>query len=346
MFVTIHDPRNVWYAILSHTWAETEQTYEDIRKLQASASGGGSTHTAGADNLNGSHTLMPPREASAPSILTHCDLSEKIAGACRVARVAGYKLLWVDACCIDKSSSAELSEAINSMYLWYSIADICLVYLADVPDDDDILAWGSRFRSSRWHTRSWTLQELIAPRRVVFLSRRWRWRILLKEITEVDAPILTGVASLDSVSVARRMSWASRRNATRVEDKAYSLLGIFGVYLSPIYGEGSNAFIRLQEEIIRTIPDQSIFATSRGMPPFSSTPNSAGIRPSLDSSSPKVDRTSGSCDLFYTPNSRSSVIRMASYGRPSWSSLSSSRSRIPMCSSFKAECAAPAEPSV
>ncbi|KAI0358492.1 HET-domain-containing protein [Trametes cingulata] len=259
MFLWINDPRHVRYAILSHTWGMAEQTYEDIKRLQAEA-------ISAAKVESRSHTA-PEDSISPPSILAHPELSDKIAGACRAAREAGYELLWLDAACINKSSSAELSEAINSMYLWYAVADVCLVYLSDVPDDDNVRAWNSCFRMSRWHTRGWTLQELIAPRRVVFLSRKWRLlgskmtlANLLQEITRVDATILTGVTTLNSVSVYHRMSWASQRETTRVEDKAYSLLGIFGVHMSPIYGEGSHAFIRLQEEIIRTIPDQSIFA--------------------------------------------------------------------------------------
>ncbi|EIW51963.1 uncharacterized protein TRAVEDRAFT_86971, partial [Trametes versicolor FP-101664 SS1] len=190
--------------------------------------------------------------------------SRKIRHFCRVARDAGFWLAWNDACCIDKSSSAELSEAINSMYELYRLSDMCYVYLADVIDHP---GGPQGFRRSKWHRRGWTLQELIAPERIVFLTKTWS--VLgtkmslaksLVEITGVDFDILVGGAPLDSVSVARRMSWAADRDTTRVEDRAYSLLGIFGLHMSPIYGEGENAFLRLQEEIIRTIPDQSIFA--------------------------------------------------------------------------------------
>lgn len=68
------------------------------------------------------------------SILFHPDLSGKIKAICKVARDAGYKLVWIDSACIDKSSSAELAEAINSMFDLYRLADVCYVYLVDVPE--------------------------------------------------------------------------------------------------------------------------------------------------------------------------------------------------------------------
>lgn len=200
-------------------------------------------------------------------IFGHPELSDKIKGFCKVARKAGFRLAWNDACCIDKTSSAELSEAINSMYDWYRLSDMCYVYLADVPDGDVRYQHGKLFWQSSWHKRGWTLQELIAPERIFFLTETWsilgtKMSLVhtLVSITGIDFDILMGRATLDSVSVARRMSWAAKRETTRVEDRAYSLLGIFGLHMSPIYGENKNAFLRLQEEIIRTIPDQSTFA--------------------------------------------------------------------------------------
>ncbi|EIW58308.1 HET-domain-containing protein, partial [Trametes versicolor FP-101664 SS1] len=227
------------YAILSHTW-------------RSEKGGGEQSYDA----------RSPPS-----CILSHPKISDKIKGVCKVAREAGIRLVWNDACCIDKSSSAELSEAINSMYELYRLSQVCYVYLEDVSDDDDPGDQDSRFRRSRWHTRGWTLQELIAPEAVEFLTKTWRLlgtkmglAVTLEEITGIDFKILTGQATVYSASVARRLSWASLRETTRIEDRAYSLMGIFGIHMSPIYGEGDNAFLRLQEEIVRTIPDQSIFA--------------------------------------------------------------------------------------
>lgn len=173
------------------------------------------------------------------------------------------------------------------MFDLYRLADRCYVYLADVPDRDGDSGYSGMgaFVRSRWHTRCWTLQELIAPKDVVFLTASWTLLgtkislvSTLSDVTGIDVGILTGRTPLTSVSVARRMSWAASRESTRIEDEAYSLLGIFGVHLSPIYGEGRNAFLRLQEEIIKTIPDQSIFAWGARCRLLS--PNSAARLPS------------------------------------------------------------------
>ncbi|KAI0645332.1 hypothetical protein C8Q79DRAFT_765910 [Trametes meyenii] len=194
-------------------------------------------------------------------------VSVKIRNFCIFAERAGYAWVWIDTCCIDQNSSAELSEAINSMFAWYADADICYAYLYDVPDDEDPSVLDSLFRQSRWYERGWTLQELIAPARVVFLTQTWHTlgskhmlADVVEQITAIQKEVLTHERSLDSVSVAQRMSWASRRITTRIEDRAYSLLGIFGINMPTIYGEGAHAFVRLQEEILRRIPDQSVFA--------------------------------------------------------------------------------------
>ena len=178
----------------------------------------------------------------------------------------GFHLIWIDACCIDKTSSAELSEAINSMYAWYASARVCYVYLADVSSHDDHHAENSQFRQSVWFTRGWTLQELIAPFKVIFLAQDWvaigpkRDLVdLIEEITGIAGGALLHEMSLDTFSVAQRLSWASKRETTRVEDEAYSLLGIFDINMPTLYGEGERAFRRLQEEIMQHIPDQSLF---------------------------------------------------------------------------------------
>ncbi|KAL1948068.1 hypothetical protein VTO73DRAFT_12143 [Trametes versicolor] len=259
------DPSEVTYAILSHVWRNAkdggEQSYDDVRRIQAAVEEGREKSQSPAPVA-----AKPTAYHEEGTIFAHPGLSDKIKGFCKVAREAGFRLAWNDACCIDKASSAELTEAINSMYEWYRLSDMCYVYLADVPDGDVPQEDESEFRESRWHGRGWTLQELIAPERIIFLTRTWSFlgtkiglAKTLERITGVDFGILTGWTTLDSVSVARRMSWAAERKTTRVEDRAYSLLGIFGLHMSPIYGEGENAFLRLQEEIIRTIPDQSTF---------------------------------------------------------------------------------------
>lgn len=297
-FVCKDDAAGVVYAILSHTWRSAvqggEQSFDDIRRLQAEVEDQrntlGSGSVSSATSINAAAGDAFPHnavDALGPTIFTHPTLSDKVKGACEAARKAGYRLLWNDACCIDKSSSAELSEAINSMYEWYRLADVCYVYLEDVPDDDVPGTEESRFPTSKWHRRGWTLQELIAPKRVVFLTQSWRFygtklglASLLERISGIPSEVLVGLTPLDSVSVARRMSWAARRETTRVEDRAYSLMGIFGVHMSTIYGEGRNAFLRLQEAIMRAIPDQSIFAWGQ----------SCRLLESLKNPHPKVSR--------------------------------------------------------
>lgn len=194
----------------------------------------------------------------------------KIKGCCEQAANDGWRYVWVDSCCIDKTSSSELSEAINSMYQWYEKSQMCYVYLSDVTavptgrNGDTHHRKNSAFRRSKWFTRGWTLQELIAPKTVIFYNRSWR-EIGTRRCLETLISDITGIRSehfLDprDASVAQRMSWASRRETTRVEDHAYSLLGLFNVSMPPLYGEGWKAFRRLQLEILANSDDESIFA--------------------------------------------------------------------------------------
>jgi hypothetical protein len=169
----------------------------------------------------------------------------------------GLHHFWVDTCCIDKSSSAEIAENINSMFRYYQEAAKCYVYLPDVSSGDDVGQCGLplTFEKSRWFTRGWTLQELIAPGSVEFFSKEGEClgdknsiEQRIHEITGIATQALRG-ESLSKFSVDERLSWAANRSTTRKEDNAYCLLGICGVYLLPIYGEGDNAFIRLEEQI-------------------------------------------------------------------------------------------------
>ncbi|KAI0645144.1 heterokaryon incompatibility protein-domain-containing protein [Trametes meyenii] len=238
------------YAILSHVWKKGEQSFQEVQDLL--------------------------RQDGLPHI-PH--LASKIHNCCELAQAHGYQWLWIDTCCIDKTSSAELSEAINSMFAWYASAQVCYVFLHDVPkpvtdaDADALARHGAAFRASEWFTRGWTLQELLAPDSVVFLSKTWTvlgtkasLARLLEEITGIDADVLTFRKKLTDVSIARRMSWASKRRTTRIEDEAYSLMGIFGVSMPTIYGEGRRAFQRLQGEIIKQSADQTIFAWGDRIP--------------------------------------------------------------------------------
>ena len=153
------------------------------------------------------------------------------------------------------------------MFWWYRRAKICYTYLEDVSIDASTIIQQTSIRKSKYWTRAWTLQELVAPENVVFYATNWDrlgsksdFHVLLKSITGIEEKVLrTGV--FEDVSIANRMSWAAGRKAAREEDKAYSLLGIFDVNMPLLYGEGlSKAFIRLQEEIMRRSDDQSLFA--------------------------------------------------------------------------------------
>ncbi|RDX47246.1 HET-domain-containing protein [Lentinus brumalis] len=241
------------YAILSHVWEDADhaQSFQDIRAIHARCV------LSGED----------PR-----SLVTG-----KVRRFCLVAEHDGYEWVWLDTGCIDKTSSAELSEAINSMWAWYRDAAVCYAYLGDVGDDDDPRAPGSEFRRSKWYTRGWTLQELIAPHHVVFLSHRWtvigtKASLLatVAEVTGIDGATLAQkrIAVLTRASVAKRMSWASTRRTSRIEDRAYSLLGIFGVSMPIVYGEGLYSFTRLQIEILKHTQDHSIFAWGPIHPDF------------------------------------------------------------------------------
>ncbi len=191
-----------------------------------------------------------------------------------MARESGLDWIWIDTCCIDKSSSTELTEAINSMYAWYEAAEVCFAYLRDVVDGEDPLSEDSSFTRSRWFTRGWTLQELIAPRQVEFYSAgwarigsKWEYAATIERVTGIHRTVLkepyfSGQARRQRQwSVAQRMSWAAGRRTTRPEDLAYSLMGLFNVHMPLLYGEGAqNAFVRLQGEIAKLTNDQSLFA--------------------------------------------------------------------------------------
>jgi hypothetical protein len=174
----------------------------------------------------------------------------------------GLQYFWVDRCCIDKSSSAELARAITSMFRWYGGAERCYVYLADVPTRasdnkcESSRPWEPAFRSSRWFRRGWTLQELLAPRSVEFfdqygtrLGDKESLEQLLHEVTKIPLRALRN-APLDEFGVEERMSWAKDRKTKHGEDQVYCLLGLFSVSMVPNYGEGMDrAFVRLQKEI-------------------------------------------------------------------------------------------------
>jgi hypothetical protein len=183
---------------------------------------------------------------------------KKIKDFCAEAQRRRLAYVWVDTCCIDKKSSAELSETINSMYAYYNQAKICYVYLHDVVSMKD-------FRQSSWFTRGWTLQELLAPPKLHFFNHLWKpigsRRKLASKIGEITGIPVSALQHLDLAGycVAEKFSWSAYRQTTREEDRAYCLLGLFQINMPLLYGEGARAFHRLQEEIMKMSTDMSIF---------------------------------------------------------------------------------------
>ncbi|KAM0429700.1 hypothetical protein ACHAPT_006306 [Fusarium lateritium] len=270
------------YAILSHTWADDEISFQDITQLSL-------------DDLS------------------YRDSFYKVREGCDQARRDGFDYIWIDTCCIDKASSAELSEAINSMFKWYQQSTLCYVYLSDFDSDFSYLPTAQQknreidlppddtsFFGSRWFTRGWTLQELIAPRSVDFFDQNWIrfgtrdddlldrvcqrtgvWPQLFSEPRcacpggDSAPPVRDGNCMechktdclpqiLDTFAVSVKMSWAASRVTTRKEDAAYCLLGLFNINMPMLYGEGDKAFLRLQEAIVRQSKDQSILLWRAG----------------------------------------------------------------------------------
>ncbi|KAI3326685.1 heterokaryon incompatibility protein-domain-containing protein [Xylariaceae sp. AK1471] len=224
------------YAILSHTWGPDEVVFTDLAKTRDNWQ-----QKAGYD---------------------------KIRLCAEQARRCGLRYFWVDTCCIDKSDSIELQTAINSMFRWYRRAKVCYVYLSDVSStaaagtQGNVTPWKMAFRDSRWFTRGWTLQELIAPVTVEFYSKEGIWlgnkRSLepqLRDITGIPASALRGTP-LSDFSIAEREAWVRNRQTKYEEDMAYSLLGIFDVYMPLIYGEGrQKAERRLREEAQKVVKE-------------------------------------------------------------------------------------------
>ncbi|KAK4552868.1 hypothetical protein LTR86_010000 [Recurvomyces mirabilis] len=230
------------YAILSHRWGKEEVSYAEF-----------------ASNEN--------RDRHGRTKIIRC---------CKIARERKYQYVWIDTCCIDKRSSAELSEAINSMWDWYSQATECIVYLSDVHWSSDSAHMLERFERSEWFRRGWTLQELLAPRIVIFYTSDWReiggkrdvtiLPVIVKATAIPESCLMAGMI-IHTKCIAERLSWASKRRTTRPEDTAYSLLGLMGVNMPLLYGEGSRAFLRLQQELVRQVDDESIFAWRHISPP-------------------------------------------------------------------------------
>jgi hypothetical protein len=250
----------------------TTHLHKPMRLLQYSESGELSIHSiddgAAPPYAILSHTWQADRdEVTFADLKTGDDKTKlgykKILFCGRQARHDGLQYFWIDTCCIDKTDKAELSQAIQSMFCWYQNATKCYVYLSDVrtrkrkfEDMVNDFTWKPAFKSSRWFTRGWTLQELLAPRTVEFFSQegdklgdKISLKSLVHTITGIPRQVLEGV-SLSRFSVNERLRWKEGRETNREEDGAYSLQGILDVELAPVYGEGAvGAFRRLMDEI-------------------------------------------------------------------------------------------------
>ncbi|KAE8441223.1 hypothetical protein EG329_005623 [Mollisiaceae sp. DMI_Dod_QoI] len=228
------------YAILSHRWFDEEITYATLNFSE-----------------------LQDSDSRSPQI-------DKIRNTCRVAREEKLEWVWIDSCCINKDSSEELNRSINSMFKWYQEAEICYAYLSDVVSLGQEMATFKRSGSekdSEWFERGWTLQELLAPREVKFFDMKWVFlgkradlATKIESVTGIEARFLDGSEAFRTASIATRLSWQATRKTTEEEDMAYSLLGILGVSLVPTYGEGKQSFMKLQQELLKSYRDESIFA--------------------------------------------------------------------------------------
>ncbi|KFY07757.1 hypothetical protein V492_06857 [Pseudogymnoascus sp. VKM F-4246] len=232
-----HRPTRPKYAILSHRWFPQEITFATIEPVE----------------LQDENRITP-------------QLS-KIRNTCLRAREDKLEWVWIDSCCINKESSEEVTRSINAMFKWYQEAAVCYTYLSDVTVGKTRVFKRADSEDSEWFERGWTLQELIAPRTMKFFDANWvpigtraQLAAEIQHITGIEARFLDGSEQFRSASIATRLSWQSRRKTTEEEDIAYSLVGIMGVSLVPIYGEGRQAFLKLQQELLKTYRDESIFA--------------------------------------------------------------------------------------
>ncbi|USP76565.1 HET-domain-containing protein [Curvularia clavata] len=247
------------YVIFSHRWLSQNEHGGDVTFKEFNDS---------EDQIRQAAAIRNPekRKAEIERLGLRTPAFDKLLRAVEVARGLWASHIWIDSCCINRDNSSELTEALNSMYRYYKEADTCLVYLHDFGGSSEPY----EFSNQQWFKRGWTLQELIAPKRVNFYNQNWEFigtrsetaiAEAISKVTKIPKEALDGRIPPYEYSVAQRMSWAANRDTTRGEDMAYSLFGLFDVNLTPIYGEGAQkAFLRLQEAILSSTNDMSLFA--------------------------------------------------------------------------------------
>ncbi|KAF5371729.1 hypothetical protein D9758_003400 [Tetrapyrgos nigripes] len=221
------------YAILSHRWfRDQEVQYEDFLELQPE---------------------------------TRKKLGyRRIRGACKQAFLDGHNYIWIDTCCINQNNADEVSRNINSMYFYYHNSTVCYAYLVDVytPKYKHESSQAGLWSHSKWFTRGWSLQELLAPRKVVFFNADWeligdkaQLKYSISRLTGIPRSVLDGSSPIEDVNIEERMTWCAGRQTTKPPDLAYCLLGILGVFMVPDYTEDARtAFQRLQRILVRCYP--------------------------------------------------------------------------------------------
>ncbi|KAI6127567.1 hypothetical protein EV401DRAFT_1934133 [Pisolithus croceorrhizus] len=223
------------YATLSHRWGRGEPLLCDIKDT-------------GAYDLHSTDGVV------------------KLQKFCLLAFRQDFLWAWSDTCCIDKASSAELQEAIGSMFSWYRRSGLTIVYLSDVSDTVS-------FTKSVWFKRGWTLQELLASETVLFYMRDWSPYPNNASLNhKTDDGVLKGLQNATGIGEEHlrnfhpgmddarlRLKWASTRLTTKPEDIAYSLFGVLDLHLPVLYGESAEkALGRLLAEIVSQSGDVSV----------------------------------------------------------------------------------------
>ncbi|CAG8651429.1 1559_t:CDS:1 [Acaulospora colombiana] len=280
------------YAIFSHRWDSDELVFDHFMMLEGPPPSKNKISVAKKKSITWAiETLMASETPPTGTLLDKLSTIKGETSSGSIGKLLHFrsksmdkdcKYGWADTVCINKTSSAELDESLRSMYAWYRDSHVCIVWLSET---DHV----SQMERDPWFTRGWTLQELLAPKRVAFYARFWaqitksdsdkledKKKLEAEEADEetenTEAALwptiseITGIPLEDLLDfkpgpfdIGKRLSWASKRRTTRVEDQAYCLIGIFNVVLPIAYGEHDRAFYRLQAELVQSCNDKSIF---------------------------------------------------------------------------------------